>query len=537
VPTLGGPVAPSLSGMSSRAVVAGCVAAAVALMACSPEGPELVDQESIATTTQPTQPTEAGQPPASTPPATAAAATLVPTLPFEPAAIEWEAFNDAVDVATLEVPVDYADPDGPKFDLFLARYRALDEANKIGTLLVNPGGPGFGGTSLAVTAANRFDRVLRERFDIVGWDPRGTGESDPAIDCIDDYDAYFGVDSTPADATQREALIDLAQRFTAECDARSGEILAHVGTNSSARDIDTIRRALGEQQISYFGFSYGSELGSVWSTLFPDTVRAAVFDGAVDPAATPEQSALQQIVGFQSALDEFLARCSADDGCRFHNDGDAEGAFDALLGQLDSAPIVGAEGRPPVNRDVAIGAAVYAMYSESLWPSLAQSLAAAEEGDGSGLLALWDSYYQRQVDGTWGNELEAFQVITCADTDERLTVEQADARVAAQRAAGPRLVPEGSVGSYGCTFFPPTTDPMIDVAPAANLPIVVIGTTGDASTPLASTQAMADALADGRLVVVEADQHTGYGVNRCVVDLVNAYLVDLTAPADGTECT
>jgi pimeloyl-ACP methyl ester carboxylesterase len=457
--------------------------------------------------------------------------------PFDPAPIEWDELNDAVDVATLEVPVDYADPDGPRFDLFMARFNALDPDRRIGTLLVNPGGPGFGGTDLAVFAAQIFDRPLLERFDILGWDPRGTGESDPPIDCIDDYDPFFtDIDTTPGTDAERAELVAVAEDFARRCVDRNAEIIEHVGTNNSARDMDVIRRALGEDVITYFGLSYGSELGAAWATLFPATVRAAVLDGASDPQADSLESSLQQLRGFESSLSTFLARCSTDEDCEFHHDGDAEGAFDALLGALDANPVRGASGRPLVNRDVAITAVLQAMYSESFWPALERSLADAENGDGGGLLALHDSYYQRSSDGTYGNELEAFQAISCADTEERPTIAEADADSERFTEVAPRLAPEGSVGGYFCTFFPPSIDPRVDITGAGAGPIVVIGTTGDPATPFESTVRMSDTLEDGRLVIVEADQHTGYGVNRCVVDVVNDYLIELDAPADETEC-
>lgn len=456
--------------------------------------------------------------------------------PFDAAPIEWEPLNDAVDVGTVEVPIDYAEPDGPRFELFVARYRALDQDRKIGSLLVNPGGPGFGGSDWAIFAAQVFDRPLLERFDIIGWDPRGAGQSDPAIDCIDDYDPYFALDGTPDDEAEYEARVEAAEGLARQCVAKNAAIIQHVGTNNSARDIDSIRRALAEETISYFGFSYGSELGATWATLFPDTVRAAVLDGASDPTADPLESEQQQLRGFEGALATFLGRCSSDPECEFHHDGDAEGAFDALMAELDAKPIPGGADRPAVNRDIAITAVAQAMYSESYWPALERSLAAAERGDGSGLLALYDDYYQRRADGTYGNELEAFQAISCADDPERPAVEEADGRAADLTEVAPRLAPVGSAGSYFCTFFPPSLDPRVEITGAGAGTIVVIGTTGDAATPLESTKRMADALADGRLVVVEADQHTGYGVNRCVIDLVNDYLVDLQPPADGTEC-
>ncbi len=455
---------------------------------------------------------------------------------FDPASIVWDEFNDAVDVGTLEVPVDYAEPDGPRFELFLARYHALDPDQRIGTLLVNPGGPGFGGTDMAFFAAQIFDRELLDRFDIIGWDPRGTGESDPPIDCIDDYDPYFtAIDTTPESEAERAALIETAEDFARQCIGRNREIIQHVGTNDAARDMDAIRRSIGEDQISYFGFSYGSELGATWATLFPDTVRAAVLDGASDPDADSIESSRQQLKGFSDSLDTFLARCAENEDCEFHNDGDPGAAFDALLEGLDADPVSGAPDRPDVNRDVAITAVVQAMYSESFWPALERSLAAAQIGDGSGLLALHDSYYQRSADGTYGNELEAFQAISCADSPERPSLEEVTAEAQMLTEVAPRLAPEGSVGFF-CTFFPPSVDPRIAITGDGAGPIMVIGTTGDPATPFESTVRMSNVLEDGRLVIVEADQHTGYGVNRCVIEVVNDYLIDLEAPDDETEC-
>jgi pimeloyl-ACP methyl ester carboxylesterase len=261
-----------------------------------------------------------------------------------------------------------------------------------------------------------------------------------------------------------------------------------------------------------------------------------VLDGAADPGADPQQSAIQQYTAFEASLTEFLAQCSEDAGCAFHNGGDAEGAYDALMASLDAEPIVGDPERPPVNRDVAIVASVLAMYSDAFWPTFAFSLAAAQEGDGSGLLALFDAYYQRTPDGTWGNQLEAFEVITCADEPDQLGIDDTEALWAELHRVAPRLAPEGTIGGYTCALLPASIDPRVDVVGTEVAPIVVIGTTGDAATPLESTRAMAGALANARLVIVEAAQHTGYGVNRCVIDLVNDYLIDLTLPDDGTQC-
>ncbi len=453
---------------------------------------------------------------------------------FEPETLEWEPFRNGAELAMLAVPIDYRDPDGATTDLFVARRPATDPAGRIGSLLVNPGGPGFGGSVFAIFADQVYDEELLRHFDIVGWDPRGTGESEPAIDCIDDWDDYVGALDSSDDITADN--VALAQRFAEECERRNADLIQHVGTNNSARDMDVLRRALGEDTISYFGFSYGSVLGATWATLFPDTVRAAVLDGASDPEADRLESSLQQLAGFEASLGTFLDRCGANPSCPLHAGGAAGAAFDELMDDLHGSPIPSRPGRPDVGRGIATTAVIQAMYSEATWPQLERALGDAAAGDGSGLLDLYDRYYQRAPDGTYGDELEAFQVISCADRPERPTAEELAAETPLYVEVAPRLVPPDSEPSFFCTFMPPAIDPRIDVTGAGAGPIVVVGTTGDPATPFESTRAMAETLDDGRFVIVEADQHTGYGVNRCVVDLVNRYLVDLEAPADGTEC-
>jgi pimeloyl-ACP methyl ester carboxylesterase len=299
--------------------------------------------------------------------------------------------------------------------------------------------------------------------------------------------------------------------------------------------MDAIRQALGEATISYFGFSYGSELGATWVTLFPDTVRAAVLDGAANPTADFITSGLQQTAGFENSINTFLAQCSENSDCLFHNDGDAEAAFDALMLSIDDTPIPTEEGRPDVTRSMALNAVAKSMYRQLLWPELEQALADAQVGDGAGLLKLYDDYYQRQEDGTYRNSLEAFQTIFCMDTPERLTVEEEDATAAQFIEIAPRFAP-GTTGSYMCTFYPPANDPRVDITGAGAGPVLVVGTTGDPATPLSSTENMAKALEQGVLLVVVADQHTGYGVNQCSYDVVDGYLVDLTVPDNGIRC-
>ncbi|MGA1035367.1 MAG: alpha/beta hydrolase [Ilumatobacteraceae bacterium] len=504
--------------------VAGCASAAEPVIVTSQVAPSttaLALDDSTTTSTTP-----------ATLPATDDTASVV-----DVPALEWQMAGGGIEEAYMPVPLDYDDPTGEMIDIYVARFPARDPDQRIGSLLVNPGGPGFGGSDLAFYADQIYDSALLDVFDVIGWDPRGTGWSTPTIDCIDDYDPYFAeIDITPEDQGERNDLVARAQEFADLCVSENPGLWSKVGTNNSARDIDWLRRALGENTITYFGFSYGSELGATWATMFPETVRAAVLDGAADPDADSLESSLQQLEGFENSLTTFLARCSSRQACAFHNGGDAEGAFDDLMVSLDDDPVPTSPGRPAANLAVAINGVIEAMYSEYYWPQLENALASAANGDGRGLLALHDSYFQRQNDGSYGNELEAFQTISCADSDERASVDEENELVEAYRAVAPRLVPEGSSGSYFCTFFPTAGDPRVEITGAGAGPIVVIGTTGDPATPLESTRAMADTLEDGRLVVVEADQHTGYGLNQCVIDVVNDYLIDLTPPADDTEC-
>jgi pimeloyl-ACP methyl ester carboxylesterase len=315
----------------------------------------------------------------------------------------------------------------------------------------------------------------------------------------------------------------------------NGEMLKYISTEASARDMDSIRRALGEDTISYFGFSYGSELGATWVTMFPDTVRAAVFDGASDPNANGFDQAVAQLKGFEQQLTAFLADCAKRSTCKIYNKGNPAALFDQLAIDIDKAPIVVSSDRTPVTQGVFYTAVVQAMYSNTLWPQLETALADAVKGNGAQLLALYDDYYQRQFDGTYGNELEAFLAISCLDDPEGSTIAGVDADIPKFAAAAKRLGENFGYG-YACALWPYRVESRISVTGKGAGPIVVIGTTGDAATPLASTRTAAKNLEEGVLVIVEADRHTGYGLNTCVVTAVDAYLISLTVPKNETYC-
>jgi hypothetical protein len=453
-------------------------------------------------------------------------AISVPTL-------QWSACGDGLECTSLVVPLDYFTPGDESVTIPVVRHVARKAKQRIGSLLVNPGGPGFGGTYLAKNAVAIFSDDLLDRFDIVGWDPRGTGDSTPAIDCIDNYDPYFAVDPTPDTDAERQANINLAKEFAAACEKRSGSLLSHVSTQDAARDMDTLRKALGEDKISYFGFSYGSELGATWATMFPTTVRAAVFDGAADPNASAVQGMLDQAKGFEIALNAFLADCVKK--CAFADGGDPGKAFDSVLAQIDANSYPTASGRPALNLGIAYTAIADAMYAPELWPVLDQALAAAHNGDGAALLRLNDDYYRRNPDGTYSNELEAFLAISCADDRGPTSVAEVDKYNADLERVAPRLGVSFENG-YACVFWPVESAPNLVVTGKGAGPILVIGTTNDPATPFESSEKMARTLEHGIFVKVTGNGHTGYTKSPCAKKLVDKYLVKGEVPTGDVEC-
>jgi pimeloyl-ACP methyl ester carboxylesterase len=443
--------------------------------------------------------------------------------------------NTEVECGNIEVPFDYADPEQGSFVLYVKKHNAANPADRIGSMMVNPGGPGFGGSSLADDARYYFSQDLIDHFDIIAWDPRGTGESTPAVDCVDTFDEYFGLDSPPETPDEKQALIDASQAFNDKCAENSGTVLPYISTQASAQDINSLRLALGEEKVSFFGFSYGSELGTTWATMFPETVRAIVVDGAVDPNASSTEEGMNQAKGFEGQLATFLKQCSEKTTCEFHNGGKAEAAFDQLVLDIDATPLEVSKDRTPVTQGVLFTAVAQAMYSDYYWPQLSEALSEAQNGDGKGILQLYDDYYQRKDDGTYGNELEAFLAISCLDDPGASSVEDVDSHIEDFIAAAPRLGGNFAYG-YSCALWPVKQASKVTITGKGAGPIVVVGTTGDPATPLDSTRKMALGLEQGILIVVDANQHTGYGANSCVVKAVDDYLIKLTVPANETTC-
>lgn len=452
--------------------------------------------------------------------------------------LTWTSAGGGLEETTLTVPADHDDPDGPTLTLYLLRRLADDPAARIGSMIVNPGGPGFGAEMMLTGAEDYFGADLLARFDIIGMDPRGTGRSTPAIDCIDDYDALLAAtDPAPRDDAARAAQIAANREYAEACIARTGEAIVHMTTAATARDIDLVRQALGEDTITYFGTSYGCELGATWATLFPTTVRAAVLDGCADPTADPLESSRQQAAGFQASVEAFFAMCLAvGDECPIPHEGDPSAALLTLRARASEDGIPTMPGRPALNVSILQTATIVSMYSENIWPAFAVGIAMALDGDASVLMQLADAYYQRAEDGTWANSLEAFSVMTCMNARSTPTADELAARDRDLAIIAPLIYPEGLFAPSLCEELPaPATNP-ITITGAGAPTLLVIGNTGDPATPFASTETMAASLESAVLVAVETNDHGGYGLNDCIDDVVHTYLIDLEAPAAGTRC-
>ena len=450
--------------------------------------------------------------------------------------LEWEDCAGGLECTTFEVPYDYENPSIGTFRLPVTRRLANNLSERIGTLLINPGGPGAAALDYVAYADQVFSNSIVDRFDIVAWDPRGVGQSDPHIDCVDSMDDYFGLDPSPDDESETQLLTSGAEAFATACMTRSGEFLPYVSTMNTASDMDVLRRALNEEQISYLGFSYGTSLGATWATLFPETVRAAVLDAAVDPTTGYVDGLLLQAGGFESSLNAFLTKCNTSQ-CSFMKIGEsAEDAFDRILLSLDQNPIANENDRTFTNQGVAQTGIAGALYGDYQWPQLESALSAADLGDGQALLLLFDEYFSRDSSGLTDDSLDAYFGISCLDRDEPITPDQVLNLKSGLQDIAPRLGAGWIQEMLICANWQVEPQGGITVSANTEHRIVVVGSTGDAATPLEGTRNMVTALGRARLVISPLEQHTTYGSDVCVTKIVDDYLLNLTDGPDITTC-
>ena len=470
------------------------------------------------------------------PPIASATPTAAPTTATP---VSWSDCGNGFECGNVLVPLDYGDPAGGTVLIALIRLPATDQADRIGSLIVNPGGPGESGVDFVRDAAGLlFPDAIRARFDIVGFDPRGVGRSSP-IRCVDNLDHFLAADANPDTPAELATLLAGERTFVAGCERRNAAMLPAVGTENVARDLDVIRGAVGDRALTYIGFSYGTLIGSIYAGLFPDRIRALVLDGAIDPTVDLAGLRKAQAVAFEGALDRFLADCSRRTACPFQNGGKPGPAFDALMRRIDASPLPATllNDPRPVGPTYAWGAVLGALYAPQGWSILAQALTLAQRGDRSYLLALADPLNGRNPDGSYSNLIDADSSVTCLDFPgpRDPTAYETEARSFAKVA--PRL---GSLFAYNdieCAFWPvaPDRTPAAATAPGAP-PILVVGSTGDPATPYAWAQALARQLGSGVLLTRTGEGHTGYAFSGCVRTAVDAYLLNLALPPTGTTC-
>lgn len=453
--------------------------------------------------------------------------------------IAWRACGGDFQCATLTVPIDYAQPTGDTIKLSLLRLRA--SGRRLGSLVVNPGGPGGSGVAYARAARAAISDGVRDRYDVVGFDPRGVGGSAP-LKCLTDAqtDQLLAADPTPDDEREVAAAVTLSQELARRCAAGGGELLAHVGTRDAARDMDVLRAALGDRKLTFLGKSYGTLLGATYADLFPRNVGRMVLDGALDPALTSEQIALGQAKGFEQATRAFVADCATTTSCPLGST--VEGGMRRLrelLSRLDDAPLPTGDPERPLTEGLgSLGIAV-AMYDQGYWPTLREALASAFGGEGAELLQLADVYTERRSDGGYPtNQNTVIYAINCLDRSDTDGLAEVKATVTQFTAQAPTWGAFLAWSELPCSYWPAQgTFAPGPITASGSGPIVVVGTTRDPATPYQWAVGLSEQLADGHLITYDGDGHTAYlRGSRCVDKAVDAYLVKGSVPKTGLRC-
>ncbi len=447
---------------------------------------------------------------------------------FVPEALDWSSC-EAFECATLMVPLDYGDPGGEQIEIAVTRSATTGD-ERIGSVLLNPGGPGGSGIDYLQAAALTLPTSLSSRFDLVSFDPRGVGQSS-SVNC--DLDLDDAIDLLADGDTQAwNAVLEQEKELFGGCEGL--DLAPYVGTNNAARDMDVMREALGDEKLTYIGYSYGTRLGAAYAELFPENVRALVLDAAVLPDSDLTKLDSAQAGGFDLAFNNFAAACDADTDCILQDIGPTLEVFRALEDEIADVGSFSVDGGRRLTAGELRYGVLASLYSVDTWPILAEGLFVAETlGDGTILQFLADSLLDRQADGSYSNSREANRYINCADDPNRTSVEQT--RIDSS-SAGDESEFFGGIfrAGTGCLIAPDPIDPLA-IGPADGAPpILVIGNTGDPATPYAWSVQLAEELSSGVLYTVEAEGHTAYGSFDCVEADVTAYLVDLTVPTTTT---
>jgi pimeloyl-ACP methyl ester carboxylesterase len=450
--------------------------------------------------------------------------------------INWQRCNQDFQCATLAVPIDYTKLSTGTFEIALLKYGART-SKKLGSLIVNPGGPGGSGVDYAYAAEYIFNPAILDRYDIVGFDPRGVSRSAP-IRCLSDkeLDANNNSDSKPDNEKEFKQILQETKKYVEICKDKNKHLTSY-STANVARDMDILREAVGDKRLNYMGKSYGTYLGTLYTQLFPDKVGRVVLDGAIDPTISNFQQTLTQAVGFDQAFSSFAKDCATKKNCSLptgKNEAIAE--MERLFAQAAKKPLPTKSSNRTLSETMMVLGTASAMYNSATgWPKLRKAIAEAEDGYGDEFLKLADEYTGRQNDGSYpNNEFDSGAVIDCLDVDEPRTVAQIkrDAETFTERA--PLFGPYLAYGGLTCKYFGQSQE--VSVTPAKTInPIVVIGTSGDPATPYAWAQGLHKLLTNSVLISLTGEGHTGQGQgNACVDDQIDDFYLKGKAPVIST---
>jgi pimeloyl-ACP methyl ester carboxylesterase len=464
--------------------------------------------------------------------------------------------------AWAELPLDHADPGGETIQVALKRLEARQPERKKGTLFLNPGGPGGSGVDFASVAWALFPRQVLNQFDVVGFDPRGVARSNPLV-CFRSFQqldrVFAGTPPFPVDEREYRMLDRSFDRYTDLCERRGGDIQDHMSTGDVARDLDLLRQAVGDERLTYAGYSYGTQLGSTYANLFPQNVRALVLDGVLDPvawttgrdaddAALPFSSRLGSDQGASDTLGQFLALCSqaGPERCSLAAQGDPRAVYDATMAVLREEPVrvdLGGGFVFEVTYQDVVGASLGTFYSPYFWSDLAALVSEVAAAAGvADPVAPPEAAQAERVAAFAGapmpQTLEGFDGVACSDS-----VNPTDRRAwwDAGRARDEQAPYFGSLWTWAsgaCADWPGASEGAYRgpwTAQTAS-PVLVVGNTYDPATPYSGAQAVAGLLPGSRLLTVEGWGHTSLGYSTCADQAVARYLVNGRLPAPGTRC-
>lgn len=449
--------------------------------------------------------------------------------------LQWNDCGGGFQCARLNVPLDYSKPDGDTVRLALARLPATARSGKIGSLLVNPGGPGGSAIDFLRAWAGAVSPDIRAKFDLVAFDPRGVGDSQ-GINCHVTLQSLVAVDPNPTTDADWAAAEQATKTFVDACAAKYGDFLDSLGTKNVARDMESVRKALGDDKLTYLGYSYGTAIGQVYADMYPGNVRAMVLDGALDLSQDFAAINEQQMVGFERAYNAYLQNCR-DTRCSLASRGDPATVINTLMAQVTSKPLPAPAADRPAGPGELQTAITSALYAQQSWPVLTRALVEALDGDGTGLIQLTDQYLGRNPDGSYPDLIEANMAVNSIDEQCPKDVD-AYKQLATQFAqAAPFFGPGAAVSGLACAYWPAKPDPLSAPTTKDAPPIVIIDTTNDPATPYEWGLNVNQQLASSVLITHRGNGHTIYAQgDSCVDNAVNAYLLNLTVPAKDTTC-